>query len=352
MTSVRLVGQSVPLRALDGQITAAARAASSVLIQGETGSGKELVARAIHERSSRRGERFVPIDCGALPEELAESELFGYKRGAFTTALSDKRGLFEEAHRGTMFLDEISNTTRRFQVKLLRVLQDKQVRRLGDVVDRNFDVRILAATNGDLFGMAREGRFRLDLFYRLSVFLIQVPPLRDRPGDIPLLVDHIVVGLNAQTGQSRRMSPDALGKLSRYAYPGNVRELQNLIERAYFMSREDTIGPEVVFLPTDALAGPASIEAAAFQAPPFEGASAGSPAGNFWDSIARPYANRTITRRQVETVIRRALEQTGGNYRKVVELFNMPRSDYKRFMDFLRRHQCNVDFRPYRQKSK
>jgi transcriptional regulator with GAF, ATPase, and Fis domain len=352
MTPVRLVGQSTSLRGLDVKTTAAARAASSVLIQGETGSGKELVARAIHERSSRGDARFVPVDCGALPEELAESELFGYKRGAFTTALADKRGLFEEAHRGTLFLDEISNTTPRFQVKLLRVLQDKQVRRLGDVVDRNFDVRILAATNGDLYGMASEGRFRLDLFYRLSVFLIRVPPLRERPGDVPLLVDHILEGLNAQTGQSRRMSSEALGKLSGYEYPGNVRELQNLIERAYFMSPEDTIRPEVVLLPSEALREPASGQTSALEFAPLQSPSGALPVGNFWDSIARPYANRTITRRQVEAVIRRALEETGGNYRKVVELFNMPRCDYKRFMDFLRRHQCNVDFRPYRQKTK
>jgi len=322
---------------LNARIDAAAQTGSSVLIQGETGSGKELVARAIHERSGRSGHRFVPVDCGALPEDLVESELFGYKRGAFTTAVADKRGLFEEAHKGTLFLDEIANTSHRFQVKFLRVLQEKQVRRLGDVVDRAFDVRVVAATNCDLRTVAREGGFRQDLFYRISVFLVHVPPLRERRTDIPLLARHVVDGLNAQTDFGRELSSDALDKLSGYSYPGNVRELQNLIESAYFMTHGRVIAAEAVMLPSDAL-----VE---------------RPVGevvvdDFWESVARPYAKRLITRRQVENVIRRALDQTGGSYKRVVELFNMPATDYKRFMDFLRRHQCNVDFRPYRQKSR
>lgn len=323
------------MRVLRERIDAAAQTTSSVLIHGETGSGKELVARAIHERSKRSAQRFVPVDCGAIPEDLVESELFGYKRGAFTTAVADKRGLFEEAHGGTLFLDEISNTSKRFQVKFLRVLQDKQVRRLGDVVDRAFDVRVLAATNGDLRAMARDGGFRPDLFYRLNVFSLHVPPLRDRRTDIPLLAAHMVSELNGQTDGMRRLSPDALEKLRTYAYPGNVRELRNLVESAYFMSRGDSITAEAILLPSDALLEEPVQEVVV---------------EDFWDSVARPYTNRLITRRQVERVIRTALRQTGGNYRKVVELFNMPSSDYKRFMDFLRRHQCNVDFRPYRQK--
>lgn len=331
----KLIGESDAIRLLNSRIDAAAGTSIAVLIQGETGSGKELVARAIHDRSERRAHRFVAVDCGALPEDLVESELFGYKRGAFTTAVSDKRGLFEEAHLGTLFLDEIANTSLRFQVKFLRVLQDKQVRRLGDVVDRRFDVRVVAATNCDLRALTRAGRFREDLFYRISVFFLHVPPLRQRRSDIPLLARHVVDGLNAQTGLCRELSGGALAKLGTYRYPGNVRELENLVESAYFLTGETVIPAEAVALPSDSLVEEAPGEVVV---------------DDFWESVARPYARRLITRGQVESVIRRALAETGGNYKKVVELFNMPSSDYKRFMDFLRRHQCNVDFRPYRQK--
>lgn len=331
----KFVGESDAVRVLKKRIVSAARAASSVLIRGETGSGKELVARTIHEKSPRSQGSFVPVDCGALPEDLVESELFGYRRGAFTTAVSDKRGLFEEAHRGTLFLDEIGNTSKRFQVKLLRVLQDRSVRRLGDVVSRTLDVRIVAATNSDLGAMARAGTFRQDLFYRINVFPVNVPPLRERRSDIPLLARHILDRLHAASGWKRDLSSQALDKLAAYTYPGNVRELENLIESAYFNNMDPVITPDELILPSDSLASrPAETVVV----------------DDFWESVARPYTNRQITRRQVEGVIRRALEQTGGNYKKVVELFNMPKSDYKRFMDFLRRHQCNVDFRPYRQK--
>src|SRR6185436_7559044 len=171
-----------------------ARVAGSVLVTGETGSGKELVARAVHQHSGRGARRFVAVDCGAVPEDLIESELFGYKRGAFTSAAADKTGLFEEANGGTLFLDEIANTSRRFQAKLLRVLQDRQIRRLGDVMMRKLDLRLIAATNCDLLPMVRRGEFREDLYYRLNVFPIQVPPLRRRMEDVPLLVDYMLRG--------------------------------------------------------------------------------------------------------------------------------------------------------------
>ncbi len=227
--NTKLVGQSKAIEILRTRIRAAARTASSVLIQGETGTGKELVARAIYENCERHGKRFVPVDCGAIPEELVESELFGYRRGAFTTAMTDKPGLLEQANHGTLFLDEIANTSPRFQMKFLRVLQEKQVRRLGDVVDRQLDVRIIAATNRDLRTMARSGAFREDLLYRLNVFVIEVPPLRDRRGDIPLLARHILDHLNSENSDDRNLSTAAFEKLSTYGFPGNVRELQNLI---------------------------------------------------------------------------------------------------------------------------
>ena len=339
MMQTKLIGQSDAIEVLHSKIKAAARTSSTVLIQGETGTGKELVARSIHELCDRSRRRFVPIDCGALPEDLVESELFGYRRGAFTTAVSDKRGLFEEADHGTLFLDEIANTSKRFQVKFLRVLQEKQVRRLGDLIDRPINVRIIAATNCDLRSLAHSGDFREDLLYRLNVFAIEVPPLRKRRSDIPLLARYVIESLNAESGLERVLSPDALEKLEAYHYPGNIRELQNVIESGYYMSETDAIEPEVIALPADQLIAELTESAAEIVV------------DDFWESVARPYTDRLITKSQVESVIRRGLAQTSGSYRQVVRLFNMPDTDYKRFMDFLRRHRCNVDFRPYRRKT-
>ncbi len=335
MMETKLIGQSDAIQTLKSRIRAAARAASSVLIEGETGTGKELVARSIHDLGRSNGGRFVPVDCGAVPEDLVESELFGHRRGAFTTAVADKPGLFEEANHGTLFLDEISNTSKRFQVKFLRVLQERQVRRLGDLVDRKLELRVIAATNCDLRAMTRSGEFREDLLYRLNVFPIQIPPLRKRKGDIPLLAASVVDELNVRNHQVRTLTNDAMKKLESYSYPGNIRELQNVVESAYYTVEADAIGPDAIAIPTDVLTRETFEEIIV---------------DDFWESVARPYTERLITKRQVEAVIRRGLVQTQGNYRKMVRLFKMPDSDYKRFMDFLRRHRCNVDFRPYRKK--
>src|SRR5215813_1813377 len=221
-----MIGQSSAMQTLREKVKAAARVSGSVLVTGESGTGKELVAISIHEHSERRGGRFVAVDCGALPDELIESELFGHKRGAFTTAVADKPGLFEEANGGTLFLDEIANTSRRFQAKLLRVLQDRQLRRLGDVIVRKLDLRIVAATNCELLPMVRRGEFREDLYYRLNVFPIQVPPLRRRMDDVPLLVEHFL------RGRGKIMSNAAIAKIMTYSFPGNIRELENIVESA------------------------------------------------------------------------------------------------------------------------
>lgn len=328
---VKLIGQSEVIQRLLLRIRAAAQMSGTVLIAGETGTGKELVARAIHEQGERNRGKFVAVDCGALPEDLVESELFGFRRGAFTTAVSDKPGLLEEAHCGTVFLDEIGNTSNRFQAKLLRVLQDKQVRRLGDVIPRKLDLRVIAATNRDLTVMSKAGEFREDLFYRLSVFCIEVPPLRKRKEDIPLLVEHLLEMLGRKP-----LSREAMVRLEGYSYPGNVRELENIVESAYYTATGSTIEADDIAFQSDGYI-PERPEDFFIE--------------NFWESVARPYAERLITKRHLESVIRRGLEQSGGNYRKLVQLFKMPDTDYKRFMDFLRRHHCNVDFRQYRRKS-
>jgi two-component system response regulator PilR (NtrC family) len=323
-----MIGQSSVMQSLREKVKAAARVAGAVLVTGESGTGKELVAKSIHEHSERNGGKFVAVDCGALPDELIESELFGHRRGAFTTALADKPGLFEEANGGTLFLDEIANTSRRFQAKLLRVLQDRQLRRLGDVVTRKLDLRVIAATNCELMTLVRRGDFREDLYYRLNVFPIQVPPLRRRLEDIPLLVEYILRG-------RKRMSGAALEKLMTYRFPGNVRELENVVEAAVCIAAGTVIdAPDIVLSPEYAGAGGWPEEEVIL--------------GNFWDSVARPYSERMITKNQVEHLIRKGLERTRGSYKKLLPLFHIPESDYKRFMDFLRRHNCNVDFREYR----
>ena len=215
---------------------------TTVLIQGESGVGKELVARAVHARSSRKNHPFVPINCGAIPENLLESELFGHKKGAFTDAHSDRRGLFEEADGGTLFLDEIGELPLNLQVKLLRALQEESIRRLGDSKDVKVDVRIITATHRDLAAEAKAGRFREDLYYRINVLPIVIPPLRARKEDINLLIDHFLTRNNARLGtQIRGLTADARKLLLEYAWPGNVRELENTIERAMVLCDGDVI---------------------------------------------------------------------------------------------------------------
>jgi two-component system response regulator AtoC len=218
---------------------------TTALITGESGVGKELVARAIHRRSNRRGGPFIAVNCGAIPENLLESELFGYRKGAFTDASADRTGLFEQAHQGTLLLDEIGELPLSLQVKLLRVLQEETIRRLGDTKDQRVDVRILAATHRDLAQETKAGRFREDLYYRINVLAIPIPPLRERREDIPLLVDHFVARNNARFGTSiRGLAPEARRLLVEYAWPGNVRELENTIERAMVLAERDLLGPE------------------------------------------------------------------------------------------------------------
>jgi two-component system response regulator AtoC len=221
---------------------------TTVLVTGESGTGKELVARAIHARSSRRSGPFVAINCGAIPEALLESELFGHRRGAFTDATSDRRGLFEEASGGTLLLDEIGELPLGLQVKLLRVLQEDVVRRLGDTKDVKIDTRIIAATHRDLGAEVKAGRFREDLYYRINVLAVPIAPLRERPEDVNLLIDHFVARNNARLGvRFSGISAEARKVLLEYAWPGNVRELENTIERAMVLAETDRI--EVTDLP-------------------------------------------------------------------------------------------------------
>jgi len=229
----RLVGNSVEMRKIYHVIEQAAPTNASVLISGESGTGKELVAQTIHQLSARARATYVPINCVAIPDMLLESELFGHEKGAFTGAIERRPGCFEIADHGTLFLDEIAEMTPPTQVKLLRVLQERTFRRLGGRAEQAVDVRIIAATNVDPQAAVREGKLREDLFYRLNVFEIRLPPLRDRKSDLPLLIDHFVNEYNARHGRSvAALEPRAMDLLSAYSWPGNVRELRNVLERA------------------------------------------------------------------------------------------------------------------------
>jgi two-component system, NtrC family, response regulator PilR len=240
-----IIGNSSAMVALFQLIETIAATNSTVLITGESGTGKELIARAIHVNSLRRERPFVAVNCGALSETLLDSELFGHMRGAFTGADSNKKGLIEVAEKGTIFLDEIGEMSPVVQVKLLRVLQERKFRRLGGTEEIDADIRILAATNRDLTKMVAEGSFREDLFYRINVIPMRVPPLRERQGDIPLLADHFVARF---AGQMRKpisgISGAAMALLTQYAWPGNIRELENAIERAVALERTPTILPD------------------------------------------------------------------------------------------------------------
>src|SRR3954462_3187052 len=236
--SSRIVGQSAALRATLDIIRQAAPSSATVLLLGESGTGKELFARALHEHSSRAQGPFVPINCAAIPETILESELFGYERGAFTGAVARKEGRIERAQGGTLFLDEIGELSPAVQVKLLRFLQEGEIERLGGTSPVKVDSRVVAATNQDLSARVREGKFREDLYYRLNVIQVVLPPLRDRVEDIPLLADHFIARYAAKNGKSiRGATRAALAALEAYPWPGNVRELEHAIERAVVLSR-------------------------------------------------------------------------------------------------------------------
>ncbi|HEV7488686.1 MAG TPA: sigma-54 dependent transcriptional regulator [Thermoanaerobaculia bacterium] len=240
-TFSNIIGRSTRMQDIFSVVQRIAKTSSTVLISGDSGTGKELIARAIHYNSGRRG-KFVSINCGALPETLLESELFGHERGAFTGAIREKRGLFHEADRGTIFLDEIGETSTAMQIKLLRVLQDHVVRRVGSNVENQVEVRVIAATNRDLAESIRAGTFREDLFYRINVIPITLPPLRQRREDIALLVEHFITKYSKSMGVPlKRISSDAMRSIEKYHWPGNVRELENVIERMIALEASDVL---------------------------------------------------------------------------------------------------------------
>ena len=316
-----IIGRSESMLAVFKMIETIARTTSTVLITGESGTGKDLVARAVHYNSLRRDHPFVALNCGAVPETLLESELFGHMRGAFTGADANKKGLVEVAERGTIFLDEIGETNSSMQVKLLRVLQDRRFRRLGGTEEVKADIRVIAATNQNLEQMVADGRFREDLFYRINVILIHLPPLRERQEDIPLLAEHFLTKYATLMEKPvRSISHDAHALLAAYAWPGNVRELENAIERAVALEQTPVVLPES--LPTHVRAGgsngPSLREAVAGQArSTADSDTGGLPAlGDGFDLEAR---GEDFYRHYIAL----ALERAGGVQTRAAELLGM-----------------------------
>jgi two-component system nitrogen regulation response regulator NtrX len=316
-----MVGESPAMRHLRDEVAMAAPTNGRVLILGENGTGKELVARTIHQQSRRRGGPFVEVNCAAIPEELIESELFGHVRGAFTGSVADKPGRFEQASGGTIFLDEIGDMSLKTQAKVLRVLQEQVMERVGGTQRIRVDVRVLAATNKDLPAEIRDGRFREDLYFRLNVIPIFVPPLRDRPEDIPLLADHFMAVMAAEYGRRpKRLAPEAVARLQQYQWPGNVRELRNTIERLIIMVAGDTItAQDLAFLGRDEGGGSAVGATDTDQG--------GPPSGLGRLAEARDQFERGF--------ILRALAAAHGNMSKTAEMLGVERSNlYKKMKAF------------------
>jgi transcriptional regulator with GAF, ATPase, and Fis domain len=351
--NAELIGSSSQLRELQEEIERVSQSDAKVLITGESGVGKELVARAIHEGSHRSREPFVPINCAGLPETLLESELFGHVKGSFTGAYRDKPGKLEFADRGTVFLDEVGEMTLRMQGLLLRFLETGELQKVGsDRTSGRVDVRTIAATNRDLRAMIADGRFREDLFYRLNVIHLVVPPLRERREDIPGLVGHFLSRFSKNgSAHVKAIAPDALTALCEYPWPGNVRELENAIERLVVKTRTETASLED--LPLEV-----RIQRNVSLRPKRERRKTivddlyrrlREDQESFWTVVYPLYMQREITKDNVREVVRKGLEEARGNYRIVAKLFNMAPNDYKRFLNFLRKHDCQLPFKEYRQ---
>ena len=371
----QIMGVTPCIVELRQEIARIARSDAKVLVTGESGVGKELVAREIHARSLRASHPFIPVNCAGLPETLLESELFGHVKGSFTGAYRDKPGKLESAHDGTIFLDEVGEMSLRMQGLLLRFLETGELQKVGsDRAAGRVNVRVIAATNRPLADMIAQGLFREDLFYRLNVIHLVVPPLRERKEDIPAMIDHFLRRFMA-TNRSvvEEIAPDAMSALVDYNWPGNVRELENVIERMVVVGRGRIA--QLTDLPLDLRSKTTRIPAMPTPPPAMTSASlkaalpavAGSAAAHtgdivddlylrltrqrecFWTTVYPLYMQREITRTHVRDLVRKGLEEARGNYKIMVQLFNMEASDYKKFLNFLRKHQCQLPFKEYRQ---
>ena len=348
----RLVGTGELMRALEEDLRDAARSDAKVLITGESGVGKELAARTIHAFSARSSGPLVALNSAGVPDTLIESELFGHVRGSFTGAYRDKPGLFELARGGTVLLDEVGEMSLRMQSLLLRFLETGEIQPVGsDRTRTRVDVRVIAMTNRRLMDQIASKTFREDLFYRLNVINIVVPPLRERREDIPVLTYQFLRQSKQQYGtQTIEISAEALACLVEYRWPGNVRELKNVIERCVVRIRNGQINvtdlpPQLLGAPVVAAAGTEAARESLAEAT-FNRVVGGEE--SFWSAVYVPFMNRDLTRADLRRIITLGLERTKGNYRLLLQLFHMNATDYKRFLNFLRKYQCQLTFQAFR----
>src|SRR5262245_52159330 len=348
-----LIGTSGAIKNIEEEVQCAARSDAKVLITGESGVGKEVIARLIHQQSQRSRSPLITINCAGVPDSLLESELFGHVRGSFTDAYRDKRGWLEQAQSGTIFLDEIGEMSLRMQALLLRFLENGEIQRVGsDRAHSVVDVRVVAATNRNLLARISEKHFREDLYYRLNVIHIPVPPLRERRQDVPDLFAHFVRSYSKKHRlEEPVVTEEVTSRLVNYDWPGNVRELKNVAERLVIRSRgQIAVGD----LPRE-IAGKWTEPVAPAPEPRAEVASADvlfermSVGGeSFWSVVYEPFMSRDLTREDLRAIITAGLEQTRGNYKALVQSFNLEPVDYKRFLNFLRKYQCHMPFQRFR----
>jgi transcriptional regulator with GAF, ATPase, and Fis domain len=349
---VELVGISQALRDVDASINWAARSDAKILITGESGVGKEVVARLIHQRSGRGNLPLVTINCAGIPDSLLESELFGHVRGSFTNAFRDRRGLLELADRSTIFLDEVGEMTPRMQALLLRFLETGEIQRVGaDRPETRVDVRVIAATNRDLLARIASNEFRQDVYYRLNVIPLEIPPLRQRAEDVPVLIRHFFqLYADRHKGSLPQLTADALAKLVAYQWPGNVRELKNVAERLILRSPAGTIDvPDLPLEIREVVPGVSDVprdEPRATVDVLYERMVSGGE--SFWDVVYPMFMARDLTRDDLREIVERGLRHTGGHYTALGRLFGVTDNEYKRLLNFLRQHRCHVRFQRFR----
>jgi DNA-binding NtrC family response regulator len=361
-----LVGESAAMKSVRSEIATAARTNAKVLILGETGVGKEVVARLIHAEGARRERGFVPVNCSGIPETLLESELFGHVRGSFTGAYRDKPGLVRQANGGTLFLDELGEMSLRMQAMLLRFAESGEIQPVGsDSPIGRTDVRLITATNRDLRAQVADGTFRLDLYYRLNVVEIHIPPLRERGADVSLLLRHFIAAASrAHAIPCPTLTTAAEELLARYPWPGNVRQLKNITERIVVRHSGRTIGPDD--LPPEIRDDAAPSRTATASRPtstpsaaPWASAELANASRDvlwarlmagesFWTVVCEPFKARDLTRDDVRAIVHRGLQETLGSYRALLHLFHLPPTDYKRLLAFLSTHDCHLPFHEYR----
>jgi DNA-binding NtrC family response regulator len=355
-SNLTMLGISAAIRSVEEEVDYASRSGAKVLITGESGVGKEVVARLIHDRGVRRHAPLVAINCAGIPDSLLETELFGHVRGSFTDAHRDKAGWLERAHGGTIFMDEIGEMSLRMQALLLRFLESGELQRVGS--DRhvpNVDVRVIAATHRRLINLVADKTFREDLYYRLNVIHIEVPPLRDRREDIVILLNYFLRNF-AETYklQVLDVTPDSMKLLTEYHWPGNVRELRNVAERLILRCTGGSVDVEALRREIGRGASSdrtASRTAKPVDAPPpsqalFDRIVKGG--ASFWSVAYEPFMARDLTRRDIRDLVRLGLEHTRGNYKLLITTFNMAPEEYKKFLNFLRKYQCHVPFQRFR----